>query len=122
MTSKTDLNIGQWLEYIAPYVDYICPMIYPSHYPEGYEGYINPAAHPYEIIYNDLVIGNERLASISSKAKLRPWLQDFDIGANYDGEMIELQKQAVYDSRSYGWLLWNPKNIYTEDGLIHNKF
>jgi hypothetical protein len=32
--------------------------------------------------------------------------------------MIELQKEAVYNSGSYGWLLWNPRNIYTEDGLL----
>ena len=118
LTSKTDLNIGQWLEYAAPYLDYICPMVYPSHYPAGHDGFINPAAHPYEVIHDALVVGNERLASISSSAKLRPWLQDFDLGANYNAKMIELQKEAVYNAGAYGWLLWNPKNIYTEDGLL----
>jgi len=39
------------------------------------------------------------------------------MGANYDARMIELQKKAVYDAGGFGWLLWNPKNIYTEDGL-----
>lgn len=118
LTSKNDLNIGQWLEYAALYFDYICPMVYPSHYPEGYEGYINPAAHPYEVIYNALLVGNERIASVSAPAKLRPWLQDFDLGAHYDAKMIELQKEAVYNAGAYGWLLWNPKNIYTEGGLL----
>jgi len=123
LTSTNDLNIGQWLEYAAPYFDYICPMVYPSHYPAGFEGFENPAAHPYEIIYRGLMTGQERLASVSasdpsmSVAKLRPWLQDFYMGAVYDGPMIELQKKAVYDAGADGWLLWNPKNIYTEDGL-----
>lgn len=117
LTSGTDLNIGQWLEYVAPYFDYVCPMVYPSHYPAGYEGFENPAAHPYEVIYNALLFGVERLASVSFSAKIRPWLQDFDLGAIYDGNMIELQKKAVYDARAFGWLLWNPRNIYTEEGL-----
>ena len=120
LVSETDLNIGQWLEYAGLYFDYICPMVYPSHYPEGHDGFNNPAEHPYEIIHDDLVIGIERLASISAPAKLRPWLQDFDLGARYDAEKIILQKQAVYDAEAFGWLLWNPKNIYTEDGLIGN--
>lgn len=123
LTSTNDLNIGQWLEYAAPYFDYICPMVYPSHYPAGFLGFENPAAHPYEIIYDGLKAGMERLASLSASmpdkpiAKLRPWLQDFDMGAVYDGKMIELQKKAVYDAGADGWLLWNPKNYYTEAGL-----
>ena len=123
LTSTNDLNIGQWLESAAPYFDYLCPMVYPSHYPAGFWGYDNPAAHPYEIIYRALAKGEERLASVSaanpeqSVAKLRPWLQDFDMGAIYDGKMIELQKKAVYDAGADGWLLWNPKNYYTEAGL-----
>ncbi len=118
LTSSHDLNIGQWLEDAALYFDYISPMVYPSHYPEGYEGFANPAFYPYEIIYKALTIGKERLDAISSPAKLRPWLQDFDLGAVYTPEMIELQKQAVYDAGAYGWLLWNPRNVYTEEGLI----
>lgn len=118
LTSETDMNIGQWLEYAAPYFDYICPMVYPSHYPEGYEGFANPALYPYEVIYKGLTIGMERLASASSEAKLRPWLQDFDLGANYDVRMINLEKQAVYDAGAFGWLLWNPGNIYTEEALL----
>ena len=124
LTSTNDLNIGQWLEYAAPYFDYICPMVYPSHYPSGFLGYENPAQYPYEVIYNGLKIGNERIASLSASnpdskmAKLRPWLQDFNMGAIYDARMIELQKKAAYDAGAYGWLLWNPKNIYTDDGLL----
>ena len=87
------MNIGQWLEFAVPYFDYICPMVYPSHYPEGYEGFENPAAFPYEVIYKALTVGKERLDAISSPTKLRPWLQDFDLGANYHAGMIKLQKQ-----------------------------
>ena len=46
---------------------------------------------------------------------LRPWLQDFNIGAKYDADMVRREKQAVYDAGlTSGWLLWNPNNVYTE--------
>jgi hypothetical protein len=115
-----DMNIGQILEYALPYFDFICPMVYPSHYPPDFEGYKNPAAHPYEIIEANLAKGKERMTGV--KAKLRPWLQDFDLGAIYNKRMIELQKQAVYDTDSYGWLLWNPASRYTEEALKKERF
>jgi len=118
LTTNTDMNIGQWLEDAAPYFDYICPMVYPSHYASGFAGLENPALYPYEVIYKALTSGEERIASISAPAKLRPWLQDFNLGADYTPEMIELEKKAVYDAGAFGWLLWNPKNIYTEEALI----
>lgn len=122
LTGHDDLGIGQWLEYALPNFDYICPMVYPSHYAPMFLGFEDPAEHPYEIIYDGLKSGNERIASLSVEfpekpmAKLRPWLQDFNMGAIYDANMIEFQKKAVYDGGGFGWLLWNPRNIYTETG------
>jgi len=109
------LNIGQRLEDAAPNFDYICPMVYPSHYPSGFENFANPAEHPYEIIYRSLVRAKDTLAN--SRAKLRPWLQAFDLGAVYTPEMIKSQIQAAYDSNGFGWLLWNASNRYTSGGL-----
>ncbi|MBI5221513.1 MAG: putative glycoside hydrolase [Candidatus Magasanikbacteria bacterium] len=111
------LNIGQRFEDAAPNFDYICPMVYPSHYPTGFEGFANPAQHPYEIVYKSLIRAEEVLNSDGSRAKLRPWLQDFDLGAVYTPEMIELQKQASYDASSTGWLMWNASNRYTAEAL-----
>jgi len=115
MVREDDMNIGQILENAVPYFDFICPMVYPSHYPSGFEGYKNPADYPYEIIKMNLSQGKTRLGG--AKAKLRPWLQDFNLGAIYNREMINLEKKAVYDTDSYGWLLWNPASCYTEEAL-----
>ena len=115
MIREDDMNIGQILENTIPYFDFICPMVYPSHYPPGFEGYHNPASFPYEIIKMNLLEGEERIGD--AEAKLRPWLQDFNLGAIYNKKMIELEKQAVYDSDSFGWLLWNPSSRYTEEAL-----
>ena len=49
-------------------------------------------------------------------AKFRPWLQDFDMGANYDSNMIKAEIKANQDalgSEYNGFMLWNPSNIYT---------
>ena len=110
------LNIGQRLEDAAPYFDFISPMVYPSHYPSGFEGFANPAEHPYEIVYRTLVRAND-LPDTPYRAKIRPWLQAFDLGAVYTPEMVILQKQATYDANGFGWLLWNASNRYTSGGL-----
>ncbi len=117
VTSNTDdLNIGQVLEKAAPYADFIAPMVYPSHYPDNYNGYANPAAYPYEIVFKAMSDASRRLtAASSSPAKLRPWLQDFDLGADYTAAMIQKQQQAVHDAGLKSWMMWDPKNLYTKE-------
>ena len=111
-----DLNIGQILEYVEPYFDYLSPMVYPSHYPVGFRGYQNPALHPYEIIYEAMTVASRRLlAASSTPSKLRPWIQDFDLGAIYDAEMIRKEKQAIYDAGLTSWMAWNAANRYTQE-------
>lgn len=106
-----DLNIGQKLEKIADAVDYISPMVYPSHYPKGSFGFSEPNRHPYEIICKALQDGNKRLKG--STAKLRPWLQDFDLGyPPYRSEQINAQIKALEDNGVHDFLFWNPSNRY----------
>ena len=117
-THTDDLNIGQILEYAEPYFDYIDPMVYPSHYPPTYDGFKNPADHPYEIISHAMASSSERmLAASSTPSKIRPWLQDFDLGATYDATMVRKEKQAVYDAGLDSWLLWDSANKYTAGAL-----
>ena len=49
-TNTDDMNIGQNLESALKYFDYVAPMVYPSHYPKGFNNYPNPAAKPYEVV------------------------------------------------------------------------
>lgn len=136
-TNLDDLNIGQVLEKAAPHFDYICPMVYPSHYPPTYGGFKNPADHPYEVIKLAMDTAVKRLlnqgAGLAPLAtstpqfsteetkrigsKIRPWLQDFDMGATYTADMIRKEKQAVYDAGLNSWLLWDPANKYTREAL-----
>lgn len=117
-SAKDDLGIGQTIEVAAPYFDYIAPMVYPSHYAAGYLGFANPATKPYEVIKDSMDQASIKLTNASSSPlKLRPWIQDFDLGADYTADMIKAQKQAVYDAGLTSWMMWDPSNKYTVGGL-----
>ena len=117
MTNYDGLNIGQVLERIYPYFDYIAPMVYPSHYPPTFQGFKNPAAYPYEVVKYSMEKGVGRMiAGGASPLKLRPWLQDFDLGATYDATKIRAQIQAIYDAGLTSWMMWDPSNEYTRGG------
>jgi len=119
MTNSDDLNIGQVLEYLAPHFDYIAPMVYPSHYPRGFNGYQNVNEYPYEIVNFSMQKGADRLTVASTTPlKLRPWLQDNDYPVPYTPEMVRTQIQATYDSGLTSWMLWDAANTYTKEALL----
>jgi len=105
------LGIGQQLADLLDEFDYVYPMVYPSHYSAGNFGFQNPAEHPYEVIKGTIEKGLEQLGDKAelAKPKIRPWLQVFDLGAEYTPEMIKKEISATYDT---GWLLWDPSNRY----------
>lgn len=113
--STNDLNIGQRIEDALDHVDYISPMMYPSHYPPGHLGLKNPAAHPGRVLDYGLKLGAPKF--IGQRAQLRPWLQAFNLGAIYDGAKIRAQIDAVEAHTDAGWLLWNARNVYSKAGL-----
>ncbi len=133
--ADNDLGIGQIIEDAYEFFDYVCPMVYPSHYEKGFLGYKNPADHPYEVIKYSMEIALKKLNDANVKiaeenrldpaankklfaAKLRPWLQDFDLGADYDAQKVRSEIEAVYDSGlDSGWFLWDPRNVYTREAL-----
>jgi hypothetical protein len=44
------LGIGQRLGDVLPSADFVSPMVYPSHYANGFQGFVNPAVYPYQVI------------------------------------------------------------------------
>lgn len=113
-TQKDDLGIGQLLENALPFVDYIGPMVYPSHYPATWNGYKNPADHPYEVIKISMGEAVRRTEALGlNRQKLRPWLQDFDLGATYTADMVRAQIKATYDVGLTSWMMWDASNKYT---------
>ncbi len=109
-----DLGIGQILEKTVPYFDYISPMVYPSHFPSGWAGISDPAGEPYAVIKKSMERAYERVVAMGEDPKkLRPWLQDFNLGAVYTSELVRAQIQALEDIGIYSWLMWSPRNVYT---------
>ncbi len=111
---KADLGIGQSAPALAAVFDDICPMIYPSHFDAGNFDFDNPAAHPYEVMAGTLAKGKEIFADAGQPfTNIRPWIQDFNMGADYTPEMVRAQITAIHDAGlSAGWLNWNPSNKY----------
>jgi hypothetical protein len=118
-----DTGIGQRLEEIAPNVDYLSPMLYPSGFQFGIPGTRDPVAHPYQIVYQSLEKARLRL-NISSK-RFRPWLQAFKDYAfdrrTFDADEVMAQIKAAADFGSDGWMLWNPRNDYGGAGLVSSE-
>lgn len=111
-----DLGIGQELKRALPYFDYVAPMVYPSHFAKGTNGLTNPAANPYEIIKYSMSGGREKeilLYGTSTPSKLRPWIQDFDLGATYGVAEVKAQIRASDELGLPGWMIWDPANRYT---------
>lgn len=115
-----DIEIGQRVDALAPYVDYLCPMLYPSGFNAGIPGYPNPVEANYEIVKHSL--DKALTKSGNSPMNYRPWLQAFrDYAFDrrvYGDQEIRDQIRASEDFGSCGWILWNPRNVYTAAGLI----
>jgi len=114
-----DTQIGQRLDSIAPFVDYLSLMLYPSGFQFGIPGYRNPVEHPYEIVFRSLERARERTGLPS--VRFRPWLQNFRDYAfdkrNFFGPEIRTQISAADTFGSGGWMLWNARNEYFSEGL-----
>jgi hypothetical protein len=98
-----DFGVGQVLEKIAPHVDVLCPMLYPSHFPENFLSLKNPGQYPHKIMKLSL----EEMKKRTDK-EIRPWIQGFW----YTAEEINAQLQGAKDSGIENWTVWNPTGRY----------
>ena len=112
-----DQGIGQRPEVFMPYVDYLSPMAYPSHYGPGVFGFDVPNNYPYEIVDRTLEIMNGQREG--SRVVLRPWIQDFGYGAfaPYTADQVRAQMDAAAAREAGGWMIWNARATFTEAAL-----
>lgn len=100
-----DFGVGQVLEQVAPHVDVICPMFYPSHFPENFLSLKNPGQYPHQIMKTSLQEMKKR-----TNKEIRPWIQGFW----YTAEEIEAQLKGASECGIQDWTVWNPSGRYAE--------
>jgi hypothetical protein len=132
--------IGQRVDWISKYVDYVCPMIYPSHFANSSTGIMGngvgqningvhfekPDLYPYEVVYNTLVAMQKMLEGKEGIiAKVRPYIQDFTATylrdgyyQKYTGEQVRAQIKGIYDAGHSEWILWNSGSGKITDGAF----
>jgi hypothetical protein len=106
--------IGQRFSELEPYLDYVCMMIYPSHFEEG--NIASAPGHPNDYPYETILESLQRAEQLvpGAAAKFRPWLQDFDYGGmrDYTAADVRAQIDAAEDFGASGWMLWgDPFNV-----------
>lgn len=123
---STDLGIGQQIEALAPHVDVLAPMLYPSTFDAGLPGqsaqYKNAIVYPYEIVHQSTLRTLERAQAVNPAIEVRPWLQDFKDyafdGRRYTPGEMRQQMDGAREAGARGWLLWDPAVRYTRYALV----
>lgn len=110
-------DIGQTWRLIANSTEYICPMIYPSHYGSGFYGFAVPDQYPYEIVRTALLEALERNAAQKEPAIIRSWYQGFTatwVKGNilYEEDAIGKQIAAGVELGLNEYIIWNASNTY----------
>ena len=116
-SSSDDMSLGQFWEAISSEVDYVSPMMYPSHYGKGVYGLSVPDANPYKTIYHSTKDSINRNNNISSPAIIRPWIQAFTATwvkghINYGPNEVKEQIKAMKDLGVDEYILWSATNRY----------
>jgi hypothetical protein len=115
LAASHDLGIGQVPKRIAPYLDALYPMVYPSHYSPGEYGIPDPDAYPGRTVARALLDFRRQLKG--QGATLIPWLQDFSLGTPYTVVEVTDQIAAARRQHTRGFMLWNPEGLYTREAL-----
>ncbi|MDP8957713.1 MAG: putative glycoside hydrolase [Actinomycetota bacterium] len=108
-------EIAQDIPRMSRHVDYIAPMLYPSHWNPGEYGVADPNSQPYDIVYRSLVDLQEQMAG--TEATVVAWLQDFSLGVEYGVPEVQAQIQAAHDVGVEDFLLWDAATTYTSAAL-----
>ena len=109
-------SIAQDVHAMAAVVDYLAPMVYPSHWGPGMYRVPNPIKQPGEIVAKSLA--DFQRVTEGTGVRFLPWLQDFTLyGVPYGAAEVKAQIDAAASLGIDGFLLWNPNVRYTADAL-----
>jgi peptidoglycan/xylan/chitin deacetylase (PgdA/CDA1 family) len=108
-------EVAQDIPMMAEHLDYVAPMVYPSHWGPGEYGVRNPNAQPYDIVLRSLQDFQKDVRGTG--ARVVPWLQDFSLGVDYGAAQVDAEIQGASDNGIDEYLLWDPAVTYTAAAL-----
>ena len=115
LSAARDLGIGQLPRQMAPYLDTMYAMTYPSLFGPGELGIADPGSTPGETVARALKRFQTRLRG--TDVLLVPWVQDFSFSTPYDLDKVRAQIDAGRRIGAKGFLLWNAEGVYTDGAL-----
>jgi hypothetical protein len=115
LSAARDLGIGQLPKRMAPYLDTVYAMTYPSLFGSGELGLADPSTSPGATVARAL--RKFELSLRGQDALLVPWVQDFSFSVPYGLAEVRAQIEAARLSGAKGFMLWNAEGLYTEDAL-----
>ncbi len=107
--------VGQDVPRMSRHVDYLSPMLYPSHWVSGEYDVKNPNKQPYDIVKASLADFKSKMEGTGKY--LVPWVQDFSFGHPYGPAEVRAQIDAAASLGVEDWLLWNAGVVYTRGAL-----
>lgn len=103
---------GQDLRMLAPHIEALSPMVYPSHFAEGFMGYSKPGDHA-DIVAVGTKRAIEEVRAVGAKTVVRPWVQAFPWKTTSFGPVyIADQIKEASRGGGVGWLAWNSGGEY----------
>ncbi len=116
ISAFTPISVAQNIPKMAKHLDYINPMVYPSHWGPGEYSVAAPNSMPYEIVNRSMMDFNRQV--LGTNCVIIPWLQAFPwAGVSYGEENIRKQIKAAADAGINSWILWNASAKYTWSAL-----
>jgi hypothetical protein len=115
LSAARDLGIGQIPRKMAPHVDTIYAMTYPSLFGEGELGLQDPSTSPGATVARAL--RKFELALRGRETLVVPWVQDFSFTVPYGIDEVRAQIEAARLSGAKGYMLWNAECVYTDGAL-----
>lgn len=108
---RPSVRIGQDIAMIAPHIDALCPMVYPSHY----RPYKEHSENPYGTIRSSLMALNKQLDN-RTQVHVYPYVEAYNVRYPMNKEQriayIREQIRAVRESHADGWMVWSATNAY----------
>ncbi|MDP9002981.1 MAG: hypothetical protein M3O46_23055 [Myxococcota bacterium] len=106
-------GLGQNIGVIGAEAEALSPMVYPSHYAPGFNGFQDPGNHP-EIIGIGTKAAIDKLKGAHNTSTImRPWLQASNYKASAFGpKYIQEEIRSAEAGGAIGWLMWDPDNNY----------